>query len=71
MKITQEVVTLIVFVPFMVLLFKQPFKLDYVWATNVKYQFAPEWTLGVGVYEVNLDNIKTESNSDGFQGRKD
>ncbi|ELW9310683.1 carbohydrate porin [Acinetobacter baumannii] len=35
-------------------------------ATNVKYQFAPEWTLGVGVYEVNLDNIKTESNSDGF-----
>ncbi|HCW5647189.1 TPA: carbohydrate porin [Acinetobacter baumannii] len=37
-----------------------------VWATNVKYQFAPEWTLGVGVYEVNTDNIKTESNSDGF-----
>lgn len=37
-----------------------------VWATKVKYQFAPEWTLGVGVYEVNLDNIKTESNSDGF-----
>lgn len=37
-----------------------------VWAANVKYQFAPEWTLGVGVYEVNPDNIKTESNSDGF-----
>ncbi|MDO7217097.1 carbohydrate porin [Acinetobacter nosocomialis] len=37
-----------------------------VLATNVKYQFAPEWTLGVGVYEVNPDNIKTESNSDGF-----
>lgn len=37
-----------------------------VGATNVKYQFAPEWTLGVGVYEVNPDNIKTESNSDGF-----
>ncbi|MFW1862386.1 carbohydrate porin [Acinetobacter baumannii] len=37
-----------------------------VWATNVKYQFAPEWTLGVGVYEANPDNIKTESNSDGF-----
>jgi len=37
-----------------------------VWAVNVKYQFAPEWTLGVGVYEVNPDNIKTESNSDGF-----
>ena len=32
MKITQEVVTLIVFVPFMIFLFKQPFKLDYVWA---------------------------------------
>ncbi len=37
-----------------------------VWAANVKYQFAPEWTLGVGVYEVNPDNIKTKSNSDGF-----
>ncbi|HDK8956809.1 TPA: carbohydrate porin [Acinetobacter baumannii] len=37
-----------------------------VWAANVKYQFAPEWTLDVGVYEVNPDNIKTESNSDGF-----
>ncbi|WP_269492281.1 carbohydrate porin [Acinetobacter baumannii] len=37
-----------------------------VWAANVKYQFAPERTLGVGVYEVNPDNIKTESNSDGF-----
>ncbi|WP_334413058.1 carbohydrate porin [Acinetobacter pittii] len=37
-----------------------------VWAANVKYQFAPEWTLGVGVYEVNPDNIKTELNSDGF-----
>jgi len=37
-----------------------------VGAANVKYQFAPEWTLGVGVYEVNPDNIKTESNSDGF-----
>jgi porin len=31
----------------------------------VKYQFAPEWTLGVGVYEVNPDNIKTGKN-DGF-----
>ncbi|MFW6744081.1 carbohydrate porin [Acinetobacter pittii] len=37
-----------------------------IWGTNVKYQFAPEWTLGLGVYEVNPDNIKTESNSDGF-----
>ena len=37
-----------------------------VWAANVKYQFAPEWSLGVGVYEVNPDNIKTDSNSDGF-----
>ncbi len=32
MKITQEVVTLLVFVPFMIFLFKQPFKLDYFWA---------------------------------------
>lgn len=32
MKITQEVVTLLVFVPFMLLMFKQPFKLDYLWA---------------------------------------
>lgn len=32
MKITQEVFTLLVFVPFMVFMFKQPFKLDYLWA---------------------------------------
>ncbi len=32
MKITQEVMTLLVFVPFMIFLFKQPFKLDYLWA---------------------------------------
>ena len=32
MKITQELITLLVFVPFMLWLFKQPFKLDYVWA---------------------------------------
>lgn len=32
MKITQEVVTLLVFVPFMIFMFKQPFKLDYLWA---------------------------------------
>ncbi|XID74930.1 DMT family protein [Alkanindiges sp. WGS2144] len=32
MKITQEVITLLVFVPFMLWMFKQPFKLDYVWA---------------------------------------
>ena len=32
MKITQEVLTLLVFVPFMLFLFKQPFKLDYFWA---------------------------------------
>lgn len=31
-KITQEVMTLIVFVPFMLFLFKQPLKLDYLWA---------------------------------------
>ncbi len=32
MKITQEVFTLLVFVPFMIYMFKQPFKLDYLWA---------------------------------------
>lgn len=32
MKITQEVITLLVFVPFMLWMFKQPFKLDYLWA---------------------------------------
>lgn len=32
MKISQEVLTLLVFVPFMVLLFKQPFKMDYLYA---------------------------------------
>ena len=32
MKITQEVVTLLVFVSFMIFMFKQPFKLDYIWA---------------------------------------
>jgi len=32
MKITQEVVTLLVFVPFMIFLFKQPWKWDYLWA---------------------------------------
>ncbi|ENU19634.1 hypothetical protein F994_02494 [Acinetobacter bohemicus ANC 3994] len=37
-----------------------------LWGTNVKYQFAPEWTLGLGVYEVNPDNVKTQSDSDGF-----
>ncbi|MEG2268349.1 MAG: carbohydrate porin, partial [Acinetobacter sp.] len=37
-----------------------------LWGTNVKYQFAPDWSFGLGVYEVNPDNVKTESNSDGF-----
>ncbi|AZN68781.1 carbohydrate porin [Acinetobacter haemolyticus] len=37
-----------------------------LWGANVKYQIAPEWTLGVGVYEVNPDNVKTDKNSDGF-----
>ncbi|KQV78763.1 DMT family protein [Rhizobacter sp. Root1221] len=32
LKITQEVVTLAVFVPFAVLYMDQPFKLDFVWA---------------------------------------
>ncbi|MFC3902734.1 porin, OprB family [Acinetobacter marinus] len=37
-----------------------------VWGANAKYQFAPDWTIGVGVYEVNPDNVKTDSDSDGF-----
>lgn len=32
MKISQEVITLLIFVPFMLFMFKQPFKLDYLWA---------------------------------------
>jgi uncharacterized protein (DUF486 family) len=32
LKITQEVITLVVFVPFAMLYMKEPFKLDYVWA---------------------------------------
>jgi uncharacterized protein (DUF486 family) len=32
LKITQEVITLAVFVPFAMLYMNQPFKLDYVWA---------------------------------------
>ena len=32
LKIIQEVLTLVVFVPFAVLYMNQPFKLDYVWA---------------------------------------
>ena len=32
LKITQEVITLAVFVPFAVLFMNQPFKLDFVWA---------------------------------------
>jgi uncharacterized protein (DUF486 family) len=32
LKILQEVVTLLVFVPFAYFYMKQPFKLDYVWA---------------------------------------
>lgn len=37
-----------------------------LWGTNIKYQFAPAWSLGLGVYEVNPDNVKTDSDSDGF-----
>ncbi|QEK36524.1 carbohydrate porin [Acinetobacter johnsonii] len=37
-----------------------------LWGTNIKYQFAPAWSLGLGVYEVNPDNVKTQSNNDGF-----
>ena len=32
LKIIQEVITLVVFVPFAVFYMRQPFKLDYVWA---------------------------------------
>lgn len=32
LKITQEVITLSVFVPFAMLYLKEPFKLDYLWA---------------------------------------
>lgn len=32
LKITQEVITLAVFVPFAMVYMKEPFKLDYVWA---------------------------------------
>ena len=32
LKILQDVITLTVFVPFLMLYMKQPFKLDYVWA---------------------------------------
>ena len=32
LKIMQEVITLVVFVPFAMLYLKEPFKLDYVWA---------------------------------------
>ena len=32
LKITQEVITLMVFVPFAMIYMDQPFKLDYVWA---------------------------------------
>lgn len=32
LKITQEVITLLVFVPFAILYMRQPIKLDYLWA---------------------------------------
>ncbi|PKO80466.1 MAG: hypothetical protein CVU19_12285 [Betaproteobacteria bacterium HGW-Betaproteobacteria-13] len=32
LKIMQEVITLVVFVPFVVIYMKQPLKLDYLWA---------------------------------------
>jgi uncharacterized protein (DUF486 family) len=34
LKITQEVITLAVFVPFAVFYMQQPLKLDYLWATG-------------------------------------
>ena len=32
LKITQEVITLLVFVPFALVVMKQPLKLDFLWA---------------------------------------
>jgi uncharacterized protein (DUF486 family) len=32
LKIIQEVITLVVFVPFTILYMRQPFKLDFIWA---------------------------------------
>jgi uncharacterized protein len=32
LKIIQEVVTLVIFMPFAVFIMKQPFKMDYIWA---------------------------------------
>lgn len=37
-----------------------------LWGVNIKYQFAPDWNIGLGIYEVNPDNVKTISNRDGF-----
>ncbi len=31
-----------------------------IWGLNVKYHFAPQWTLGLGVYEANPDNIQID-----------
>lgn len=33
------------------------------WAANVKYQFLPEWTFGVGVYENNPENTEVKDNA--------
>ncbi len=33
------------------------------WAANVKYQFMPEWTFGVGVYENNPENTEVKDNA--------
>lgn len=30
------------------------------WALNAKYQFAPEWNIGLGIYENNPDNLRTD-----------
>lgn len=37
-----------------------------IWGANVKYQFAPEWAIALGVYEVNPDNAKSAHSRDGF-----
>lgn len=37
-----------------------------IWGLNSRYQFATDWSLGLGLYEVNPNNAKSASNADGF-----
>ena len=58
MKITQEVVTLLVFVPFMIFLFKQPFKLDYVWAMLCLLGWYRDWETDRKSTRLNSSHLK-------------